>query len=76
MRDKKKDGKKVKEEAGVEGRGESEGQKDRSCDKSGGRRRGGDGFNTSVVCFSGNGTFKTLHPHELDRPLENTRVTF
>lgn len=53
MRDKKKDGKKVKEEAGVEGRGESEGQKDRSCDKSGGRRRGGDGFNTSVVCFSG-----------------------
>lgn len=45
-------------------------------------RRGGDGFNTSVVCFSGPAgkrgteTFKTLHPHELDRPLENTRATF
>lgn len=48
MRDKKKDGKKVKEEAGVEGRGESEGQKD-SCDKSGGRRRGGD-VSTPLLC--------------------------
>ena len=82
-------------EAGVEGREESEGQKDRSCGKrgerGGGGGEGGEGrgeegrrcyFNTSVVCSSGPAgkrgmeLFKTLHLHELDRPLENTRATF
>lgn len=73
----------------MEGQEESEGQKERRCDKSvGPQRRGGGLISTAVLCcvlqapqVNGEGVgglknFKTLHLHELDRPLENTRATF
>lgn len=62
-RDKEKIGRK-RRRAGVEGREESEGQKDRSCDKSWGGNEGRCYFSAAVVCSSGpagklgNGTLK------------------
>lgn len=64
--------------AGVEGQQENEGRKDRSCDKS----EGGGVISTPLLCVlqalqvNREWNFKTLHLHELDRPLKNTRVTF
>ncbi len=69
----------------MEGQVESEGRKDRSCDKSEGEGeegRGGGVISTPLLCVlrapqvNEEWNFKTLHLHELDRPLENTRATF